>query len=261
MKRVQLVGPANSSTLKLYDESVDENVVAHIQAVTFLVNSPTYYSVDFVTLPAKRYRAELWVTGLSNAVFTTYVTVSDVDSVDGEPATYHKSDDLVSSSSDESGATISEDSIASIAQAVKGAAIEIAPSVCKQTDGQAYLTSGDTYSQTFKSLGSLEASSVDEILFVMKSSKSDADSASQVMVSSVNGLTVAGGSVAADSTRASIVVDDEVAGDITVTVHSDVTVLVGSSVLYTMIKLLKPGNDRTIPVTGLSVNSGVEQVS
>ena len=84
---------------------------------------------------------------------------------------------------------------------------------------QLTLGRGDTLALVVKSLGNL--ASIDDLWFCVKKYQSDTDTEAEILIGQVDGLISIAGAAAGTPANGSIVVDDAVAGDITVNLTAE----------------------------------------
>lgn len=106
-----------------------------------------------------------------------------------------------------------------VAYLAPGAATVISP--VTQDSGAITARRGDTWTIPLSNLGSL--ADADEIWFAVKPSQPSSDNQSLVFITLTDGLTRLNGAAAGTAGDGSIVVDDEDAGDITITLKADAT--------------------------------------
>jgi len=108
------------------------------------------------------------------------------------------------------------------------------------TSGEANIRVFDCFSKSVTGLGNLSARTGSKIVFTVKRSEADADSAALVQIAEVGGLTVLNGAAYTTTTDGSITVTDAVTGALTIALLSAATAqLPTEGALYYDIKVVK----------------------
>lgn len=103
---------------------------------------------------------------------------------------------------------------------------------------------GDEFTQAITGLGNL--STRDDLVFTLKASETDADTAAKIYLSENDGLTRLNGAAYGTAANGSITVDDATNGDITIRISSAATASLTKATRVDAVKVLESGgNDRT----------------
>lgn len=124
--------------------------------------------------------------------------------------------------------------------------------IAAQDSSAFYITQGDTWTQAVEGLGNLADKTV---VFAIKKNTSDADTAAIVYLEEGIGLSRLNGA-ATTAGWGSITIDDDAAGDITLRLESNATVLLKTGTYIDAVKAKESADDRTLRQRGKTIVSG-----